>query len=115
MPEFIAQIEAWTATRSGKEVEYKFNEAGVPCSGYNSPAELFDHPQLTHRGSFISFADDASDYLILNAPFQFGQTPNTPAFEAPQLGEHIGEILSERIGYDAPKIEELRGRGVIGG
>ena len=113
--EFIAQIEAWTATRSGKEVEEKFNDAGVPCSGYSTPADLFNHPQLTHRGSFTAFADDASDYLIQNAPFQFGGAQNTPSFKAPQLGEHTNEILFERFGYESAKLDELRLQGIIGG
>ena len=56
----VGEIEKWSATRTVVECETHFNRHGIPCSRYNSAADLFDEPQLQHRGAFTRNAQIAS-------------------------------------------------------
>ncbi len=67
----------------------------------------------------------ANDYLIdyehrhygmvkvLNHPVTLSRTPATIRRDSPDLGEHTGEVLKERLGYDDERIAELVIEGVI--
>lgn len=113
MREFIEEIEKWSSTRSVDEVETVFNAHGVPCSRYNTPADLFSDPQLRHRGAFTTFRDDDGDYLVQNPPFQFASVANATTPHSPALGEHTDAVLTEQLGLDAVEIAGLRERGVV--
>jgi formyl-CoA transferase len=41
-------------------------------------------------------------------------TPASDPVAAPLLGEHTRTILREKLGYDEPRIEDLRHKGVFG-
>ena len=51
-------------------------------------------------------------FRLLSIPFAFDGYPSEVRRLAPKLGEHNDEVLSE-IGYDASRITQLRGEGVI--
>ncbi|MCH7741707.1 MAG: CoA transferase [Proteobacteria bacterium] len=89
------------------------NEAGVPCSIYNAPADLFTHPQLMERGSFTEFEDATSSFFIQNAPFQFASVDISTPPVAPLLGEHTDEILKTKLNLNAGQISALREEAVI--
>ena len=111
--EFVEQIETWSVPLTAIECESRLNEAGVPCSIYNAPADLFTHPQLMERGSFTEFEDATSSFFIQNAPFQFASVDISTPPVAPLLGEHTDEILKTKLNLNAGQISALREEAVI--
>lgn len=113
MKEFIDEIEQWSSTRDIEECEANFNEHGVPYSRYNAPADLFDQPQLEHRGSFRSMRDKEGRYKIQNAPFQFKTFDNSASAESPGPGEHTDSVLTNELGLSSEEVGRLRTQHVI--
>jgi CoA:oxalate CoA-transferase len=111
--DFLAQIETWSIPLTAIECESRLNEAGVPCSIYNAPSDLFAHPQLVQRGSFTEFEDATSAYFIQNAPFQFASADISTPPVAPLLGEHTDEILAEKLDLNTEQIAALREEATI--
>ena len=109
---FFGEVESFTSRYTVDEAEQLLNDGGVPCSRYNSPSDLFSHPQLTERSSFKQFEDDTSTFLIQNAPYllngcDISTTPTNPA-----LGEHTLEIFSKN--WDQATLDNWRAEGVVG-
>jgi crotonobetainyl-CoA:carnitine CoA-transferase CaiB-like acyl-CoA transferase len=113
MGEFVAEIERWSSVRDVAECEAVLNQHGVPCSRYNTPADLFHQPQLIHRDSFRPMEDDDGAYKIQNAPFQFESFNNATSGHSPEVGQHTDWVLGHQLGLDATRIAELRDAGVV--
>ena len=110
----VGEIEQWSASRTIAECEAHFNRHGVPCSRYNAPADLFNEPQLQHRGAFTVAEDADGEYFVQNLPFQFASVDNAMTPQAPAPGEHTDAVLTESLGLDGEAIAALRGQGVVG-
>jgi CoA:oxalate CoA-transferase len=110
---FIVEIESWSKTLSADECEARLNDAGVPCSTYNTPDALFTHPQTLARNSFQELEDANGHFLIQNAPFQFLNTDISTATTAASLGQHTDQILSEKLRLTGDAIEALRQNNIV--
>ncbi len=113
MADFVAEIESVTRAWSSLECERHMNACGVPCSVYREPAELFDDPQLVHRGAFQRFEDDKGPYWIQNLPFRLSHSDVTTEPMVAGFGEHTDEVLGGRLGLGESDLAALRGDGVI--
>jgi len=51
---------------------------------------------------------------LVNTPVKWSESKPGVRMAPPTLGQHTDEILSDVLGMDSGKIEELRGEGVIG-
>jgi len=111
--EFIAEIESWSSHLTASECEGRLNDAGVPCSAYNSPHDLFAHPQILSRKAFAEFEDAKGTYLVQNAPFQFAGSDISTPDRVPLLGEHTAEVLGEILGMSEGEISALLQKGVV--
>lgn len=109
----VEEIEVWSTTRTVAECEVHLNRHGVPCSRYNAPSDLFDEPQLQHRGAFTAAADEQGEYFVQNLPFQFSSVDNSMNPHAPTLGEHTQVVLADSLGLDEETIADLRRRGIV--
>ena len=113
MDEFVAEIETWSSFLTMAECENRLNETGVPCSVYNKPADLFDHPQVLERSSFTELEDEFGSFLIQNAPFKFASIDGSTSTLAPALGEQTDEVLSQVLNLSDIEIDQLRQEGTI--
>ena len=113
MAEFVSEIERWSSIRDVAECEAVLNQHGVPCSRYNAPADLFDDPQLIHRGCFRSMQGDDGAYKIQNVPFQFASFNNATSAHSPEPGQHTDWILEHQLGLEEKTIVQLRDDGVV--
>ena len=113
MAGFIAQIEAWSSEFTAIECEQKLNQHEVPCSIYNSPADLFSHPQLIERESFNRFSDATSNFLIQNPPFKFANTDISTSNTAPALGQQTHAILSSKLDLSELELKTLAAKQII--
>jgi crotonobetainyl-CoA:carnitine CoA-transferase CaiB-like acyl-CoA transferase len=111
--EFIAEIESWSLELTAAECEAKLNQFGVPCSIYNSPQDLFAHPQLLTRQAFTELEDSKGSYWVQNAPFQLAGADISTSTQFPLLGEHTDEILAQVLNLSAEEISDLREQRVV--
>jgi crotonobetainyl-CoA:carnitine CoA-transferase CaiB-like acyl-CoA transferase len=91
-------------------------EVKVPAAKVHNIREAFEHPQSQHRKMLVSF-----DKHPLGKKIKLAANPlkvENPASqvqyrEAPALGEHTREVLSEMLGYSPEKLAELKKAGAI--
>jgi crotonobetainyl-CoA:carnitine CoA-transferase CaiB-like acyl-CoA transferase len=87
--------------------------AGVPCGPINTIPEVFDDPQVQHRGMRIEVPHPLAGHVPLVAsPMRFREAPLKHERPPPLLGEHSAEILRE-LGIGDPEIEQLKTNGVV--
>ena len=89
-------------------------KARVPCGPINDMAQVFDSPQIRHRGLRLELDHGFAGTVpqVANPIRYVGE-----AFEAPGgpplLGQHTDEILGELLGLEAGAIARLREDGVV--
>ena len=109
---FYGEVESFTSLYTVDEAEQILNEGGVPCSRYNSPSDLFSHPQLTERSSFKQFEDDTSAFLVQNAPYLLKGCDISTKATNPALGQHTLEVFGKHV--DQATLQNWRAEGFIG-
>lgn len=85
-------------------------EIHVPCGPVNTIEQVFNDPQVQHRGMRIEMdhplAGDGKVPLVAN-PIKYSETPVQYRYAPPTLGQHTDEILREVLGADDAEIAKL--------
>ena len=85
----------------------------MPCGPINDLAQVFDDPQVRHRGLRVEVPHPRCGTVPLVAsPIRLSETPVRHG-APPLLGQHTREVLAEILGMDEAEVEALRSRGVI--
>lgn len=105
------------AERIGRKPMHFWSEAlqaaGVPCGPINDIAQVFDDPQVQHRGMRIELPHPTAGKVPLVAsPIKLSRTPVEHRSAPPLLGQHTDEVLAG-IGLDEQAIAALRAQGVV--
>ena len=88
--------------------------AGVPCGPIYDLQQVFDDPQVQHRGMAVEVRHPLSGTVRLAAnPIKFSATPITTYTAPPTLGQHTDEVLKHLLGMDDEEIARLSGAGII--
>lgn len=111
--ELMALVETWTSTRTAAECEQILMAGQVPCARYRHVQELFDDPQLLHRGTFAAVADAAGSFQVPNPPFMMGETRIGVRDWIAPFGSSAPEILGRFLDMDEKKIDDLHARGIL--
>ena len=104
----------WCAGQDAFALAESLRAAGVPAYAVNRPSDLYDDPQLTHRGFFITL-----DHAVMGpTPYdghvtRFSGYANRPRFAAPALGEHTEFVLRDILGLDDATIATYAAEGVL--
>lgn len=107
-----ALLNAQLSQRPLREWTPRLEAVGVPSSGINSIDQVFEDPQVIHRGLRIEVEqEDGRSLPIVRSPLNFSRTParNGPT---PALGAHTDQMLRD-IGVPDSKIASLRARGIV--
>jgi len=113
-PLLVIEIEKWSTALSSAECERLLNAAGVPCSIYQLPEDLFAHPQVVERNSFATVKNDPlGEFLIQNMPVKFHHFNSTASSWVAKLGEHTDTVLQDNLRMDINQITALRQDGVL--
>jgi len=75
----------------------------IPCGPVNTIREVFDDPQIQHRGMEISMSHHLSGngkVSLIGSPVKMSETPVSYRSAPPTLGQHTDEILEEILGMD---------------
>ncbi len=90
--------------------------AGVPCGPINTLAQVFEDPQVKHRGMVASLDHPLAGKVDLVAnPIHFSETPVSYDRAPPLLGADSATVLAEILGLDQAAIAALREDGIIAG
>ena len=109
-------MEPVLAGKSMQEWLSGLEENGVPCGPVNTIEQVFQDPQVAHRGMRIEMdhplAGDGKVPLVGN-PVKFSETPVQYRNAPPTLGQHTDEILKEVLGSNEAEIARLRKDGIV--
>jgi crotonobetainyl-CoA:carnitine CoA-transferase CaiB-like acyl-CoA transferase len=92
----------------------ELEKAGIPCGSVNDFAHVFADPHVRSRGMEVKVEHPFEPQLaLIRNALSFSETPVTDYRAPPLLGQHTGEVLSSRLGYDDARLAELKARGAI--
>lgn len=114
--ELMDIINLWSEHFTTAQLQEMFDRVGIPAARYNELSEVWEDPQVQHRGLRAAtphaWAEAGSVDLIASPLAHMGGTPATIRSAPPLLGEHTDSVLQE-LGYDEARIADLRAAGVI--
>jgi len=105
-----ATIETWLEGRTRTEVVETLLEADVPCAPVRSVEDVVDDPHLRERGMLHDLpnpGDGREATPVPGMPIQFADGDTPEVTQAPSLGEHTEEVLTEIAGYTAAELDRI--------
>ena len=87
----------------------------IGCGPINTLTQAFADPQVQARGMVVEMAHPATPdgVKVIANPVRLSETPPSYRLPPPQLGEHTGHVLAERLGLSEAELAGLRERGVV--
>jgi len=112
--ELVPRVAAALRTRTTADWLESLRAAQVPCGPINDLAQVFDEPQVRHRGLRLDLPHSlAGSAPGVRNPVRFSRTAITYDRSPPPLGADTGTELRSRLGLDDEALEALVARGVI--
>jgi crotonobetainyl-CoA:carnitine CoA-transferase CaiB-like acyl-CoA transferase len=109
----VAILEAALATRPTAEWVRALDAADVPAGPINDLAQVFDDPQVGHRGLRVELPRAGGPPVpVVASPIRLSRTP-VRLSPPPRLGEHTREVLVGLLGMADDEVEALRAANVI--
>jgi crotonobetainyl-CoA:carnitine CoA-transferase CaiB-like acyl-CoA transferase len=109
-----AMLAEIISARPSEEWLQLLETAGVPCGPINTIDQVFENPQVKHRGMQIELDHPLNSHLAgVASPIRLSRTPLEHAMPPPTLGQHTDEVLSEALGFSEEAIQKLRRDGVV--
>jgi glutaryl-CoA transferase len=88
--------------------------AGVPCGPINNYKEVFEDPQVRHRGLKVEIPHAAGvPCPAVASPMRFSETPVEYTLPPPLLGEHTREVLGNLLGMPREELDRLAAEKII--
>ena len=104
----------WCGERDAFDAATELRRFGVPAYVVMRPSDLYEDPQLAHRGFFETLEHPVMGPTPYDGPATiYSRTPQRLRSPAPCLGQHNDEVLRDCLGMDADEIERLRGTGAL--
>jgi CoA:oxalate CoA-transferase len=111
--ELVAILDQRFLTRTRDEWARILKEEGCIFTPIQTPQEVVSDSQALANRYFIEAPHPSwGNTKMVGFPWDFSETPAAWRREAPALGQHTDEVLSE-LGYRNEEIENLRKEGVI--
>ena len=114
MSDIDAAIASWTRNKDARDLMLRLQDAGVPAGVVQSQADLWEDPQIAHRG-FFQWVEHAEcgpmpyDGLV----YQLSRTPGAIRMPQALVGQHNAEILSDTLGMGQAEVAALLADGVL--
>jgi benzylsuccinate CoA-transferase BbsF subunit len=111
--ELDRRISEWTPSFGPEELQDLLQAKGVPAGVVGTTEDLFNDPQLQHRGHFRTLNHTHMGPVPYDGPsFRLSKTPDTQ-FAAPCLGEHNELVLKEFLGMTDEEVVALEATGAL--
>ena len=112
--ELIPLIREIMNGRASKDWIERLEAANVPCGPINNYKEVFDDPQVRHRGLKIEIPHPAGvPSPTVASPMRFSETPVEYELPPPLLGQHTREVLGELLGMRREELDQLAAKKII--
>ncbi|UVJ44144.1 CoA transferase [Pseudomonas sp. LS1212] len=112
--QLIPLIRQATVFKTTAQWVEQLEQAGVPCGPVNDLSQVFEDPQVRHRGLAIEIPHAlAGKVPQVASPIRLSETPVQYRNAPPLLGEHTQAILSDVLGLCEADIARLREVGVL--
>jgi crotonobetainyl-CoA:carnitine CoA-transferase CaiB-like acyl-CoA transferase len=112
--ELVAQVDMLLRKRTTGQWLDLLGAAEVPCGPINDLAQVFDDPQVRHRGLRLDLPHAlAGTAPGVRNPVRFSRSTLEYERAPPTLGADTAAVLEARLGLDAAAIAALAARGVI--
>lgn len=114
--ELMPMIENITRTKPTQHWVDGLSALGVPSGPVNDIKQVFEDPQVLHRGMKIAVPDSHAQggaVPLVGNPIKMSATPVGYRRPPPRLGEHTDEVLRELLGLSDNERAALRARRVI--
>lgn len=106
-------VGEWTVSYPAEKIEAMMQEAGVAANVVESNKDLFEDPQLQHRGHFQYLEHPAIGRHAYESPaFRMSKSPFQMR-PSPCLGQHNDYVYREILGLSDDEISDLYAEGVI--
>ena len=112
--EIDAAIGEWTRDKDARALMDELQRAAVPAGVVQSQADLWEDPQLRHRG-FFQWLDHAEcgPMPYDGLTYHLSETPGALRMPQALIGQHNEEILKEILALDDDAISDLVVSGVL--
>jgi crotonobetainyl-CoA:carnitine CoA-transferase CaiB-like acyl-CoA transferase len=112
--ELVEALRPLLAARATAEWIASLEAAGVPCGPINDLAQVFDDPQVRHRGLRVEAPHPVAGTVpMVASPIRLSATPVRHDVAPPRLGEHTREVLTGLLGMAEEEVVALEEKGVI--
>ena len=111
----VESIEGWLRSQPSDDAALETLKAHhVPVAPILSVPEALQHPHLRQRGTVRTVHDRLlGDLEVPGFALRFSDFPSPLELQAPLLGEHNAEILTEWLGYSPDQIQDLERRRIL--
>ena len=107
-------FDAITGQWKQQDILAAMEKAGVPAGPIYDLEQVFEDPQVRHRGMAVEVPHPLSGTVKLAAnPIRLSETPITRYTAPPTMGQHTGEVLKELLGLDDAELGRLAQARVI--
>ncbi|HXZ87789.1 MAG TPA: CoA transferase [Candidatus Binataceae bacterium] len=112
--EVIRIVQDWVdSTKDDEDVERALETHRVPYAPALTVEQAMNHPHLRYRRTVRTIRDRfLGEFDVPGFPLRFSEYAELE-LEAPTMGEHNAQILSEYLGYSTDRIDELDRAGVL--
>jgi formyl-CoA transferase len=110
----IPIIQGIMKTRANHDWIERLEAANVPCGPINSYKEVFEDPQVRHRGLKVEMPHPLAGSIAgVASPMRLSETPVTYDAPPPLLGQHTREVLASVLGLSGGELDRLAARKII--
>jgi crotonobetainyl-CoA:carnitine CoA-transferase CaiB-like acyl-CoA transferase len=113
-PVLVPIVQEIVRQRTSRNWIERLEAASVPCGPINNMQEVFENPQVRHRGMRVEIPHPAGvPCPTVASPMRFSATPVDHSVPPPLLGQHTRDVLGSVLGLSAQEIDGLAAGGVI--
>lgn len=110
----LPQISEVMLTRPSQYWTDNLEANNVPCGRINNYQQVFEEPQVRHRGLRVDMKrSDGGTVGTIASPLRLQGTPPQYRQAPPLLGEHTDEVLKSILSKTEADLTQLRQAGVI--
>jgi formyl-CoA transferase len=112
--ELIPLIAEVMRARSKREWIELLEAANVPCGPINNTKEVFEDPQVRHRGLRVDMPHPLGGAApVVRSPVRLSETPVEYRLAPPMLGQHNEEVLKGLLGRSDADLQQLKAAGIV--
>jgi len=109
-----ACVAEWTGTQTAADLLRNCEQGQVPCGLLMSIKDIFADPHYAERENIARLSvPGLGTVAVPNVVPRLTVTPGAADSVGPALGANTDEILSQLLGLDGARLDDLRARKVI--